>query len=432
MVEAIISQKTGYNSAKWRMLLVTMFCYLFYYTGRQTFGFAIPFIEEELGFSKTTLGLMGTALLWSYAIGQAINGNLADKFGGRIMMSLGAVLSCLFNWIVSFGGSFLGIFIPWIGNGFVQSMGMAPGSKVLSNWWGKKERGIAFGLFLLAAGMSSILAYVTPLIVLKGLNLDWRWIFRLPVLLLLVGGIAFYLIARDRPEDIGYTPPDDPGNENGNSNPAISGEYQETSAQRYKGVLKNWRFILASISIGFQSAARYGLLIWVPVHFLGKDWRSSDSAWISIALPVGMALGAVTGGWISDKIFKSVRWKLISAFMFLGAVVSMIMFFLPKDHWLGISVLFLCGFFVYGSQSAYWALCPDLLGRNRVGTGVGIMDFFAYIFAGLVCPLIGKMIESFNVLDSSSGLMVSNTAVIFPVVAAACIISAILVIFIKR
>ncbi|HAZ02159.1 MAG TPA: MFS transporter [Prolixibacteraceae bacterium] len=413
------------------MLIATMFCYLFYYTGRQTFGFAIPFIEEELGFSKTTLGYMGTALLWSYAIGQAVNGNLADKFGGRVMMSFGAVLSCCFNWVVSFGNSFLGIFIPWVGNGFVQSMGMAPGSKILSNWFGNKERGIAFGLFLFAAGMSSILAYVTPLVVLKVFGLDWRWIFRLPVLLLLVGGVVFYLVVRDRPEDLGFTPPNEPAEDDkllGTSEEVSS----ETSSQRYKSVLKNWRFMAASIAIGFQSSARYGLLIWVPVHFLGKDWQNSDSAWISVALPVGMAFGAVTGGWISDKIFNSVRWKLITTFMGLGAIVSMIMFFLPKDHWLGISVLFLCGFFVYGSQSAFWALCPDLLGRQRVGTGVGIMDFFAYLFAGLVCPLIGKMIESHQILDSSTGLMVSHTAVIFPVVAASCTVSALLVMFIKR
>ena len=56
MVDDKISGQSGYNSAKKRMLLATMFCYLFYYTGRQTFGFAILGIEEELGLSKTTLG----------------------------------------------------------------------------------------------------------------------------------------------------------------------------------------------------------------------------------------------------------------------------------------------------------------------------------------------------------------------------------------
>ena len=83
--------------------MATMFCYLFFYTGRQTFGFAIPGIEDELGLSKSTLGWASAALLWSYALGQAINGNLGDMFGGRRMMSLGAILSCGLNWCMSVG-----------------------------------------------------------------------------------------------------------------------------------------------------------------------------------------------------------------------------------------------------------------------------------------------------------------------------------------
>ncbi len=52
-----------FRAAQWRMLLATMFCYLFFYTGRQTFGFAIPGIQEELGLSKTTLGWISAAIL---------------------------------------------------------------------------------------------------------------------------------------------------------------------------------------------------------------------------------------------------------------------------------------------------------------------------------------------------------------------------------
>ena len=378
-----IQGPANYNRAKWRMLLATMLCYLFYYTGRQTFGFAIPAIEEEMNLSKTVLGYFGTGLLWAYAIGQVVNGNLGDKYGGRLMVSLGAILSCGFNWIVSFGTSFMSLFIPWIGNGFAQSMGWAPGSRVLSNWWGHHERGQAFGFFMFAAGMSSILAFVTPLIILKTFELDWRWIFRLPVLLMLAGGVFYYLVVRNRPEDIGFESPHNSDDGKLSSNKPSAVKTAETSLQRYMAALKNWRFMASCIGIGFQSAARYGLLLWVPVHFLGEDWKKTNSAWISIALPVGMALGAVTGGWVSDKLFKSVRWKLISSFMTLAAIAAMIMFFLPEGHVGGVAVLFLCGFFAYGSQSAFWALSPDLLGSERAGTGVGIMDFFAYLFAGI-------------------------------------------------
>ena len=96
-----IRRKTSFRRAQWRMLFATMFCYLFFYTGRQTAGFAIPGIHKELDISLTTLGWMSATLFWSYAVGQFINGNLGDRLGARSMMSLGAVISCILNCIIS-------------------------------------------------------------------------------------------------------------------------------------------------------------------------------------------------------------------------------------------------------------------------------------------------------------------------------------------
>jgi OPA family glycerol-3-phosphate transporter-like MFS transporter len=422
------NHRYDFRVAQWRILLATMFCYLFFYTGRQTFGFAIPGIQEELGISKATLGWASTALLWSYAIGQAINGNLGDKFGGRRMMSLGALLSCGLNWLVSFGTNVTSLVIPWSVNGFAQSMGWAPGSRVLSNWWPHNERGKVYGLYVFAAGMASVLAFTTSSLILE-FNLGWRWIFRLPVLLLLVGGVAYYLIVRDRPENLGFPPlkpdNDDLGKSGTSDGKVVSlsgGGLGETSWQRYKHVLKNYRFLCASVAIGFQSMARYGLLIWVPVHFLGDDWKHSDTKWISIALPIGMALGAMTSGWMSDRIFNSNRSRIIVLFMSLAAFSSLAMYFLPRTHPAAIPVLFLTGFFAYGPQATFWALCPDMLGRERAGTGTGIMNTFAYTFAGFGEPFIGWMIDTNN----------NNTALVFPFVAVACIASSLTALTIRR
>src|SRR6202521_5403049 len=91
-----------YTRYKWAALLGVSFCYLFYYTGRQTFGFAIPGIQKELGLSKEMLGWVSASMLWAYAIGQSINGNLGDKWGGRAMMLAGAGLSFAANWTTTF------------------------------------------------------------------------------------------------------------------------------------------------------------------------------------------------------------------------------------------------------------------------------------------------------------------------------------------
>jgi OPA family glycerol-3-phosphate transporter-like MFS transporter len=416
----------SFKHAQWRVMGAVMFCYLFYYTGRQTFGFAIPGIQKEFGLSKESLGWISTALLWSYALGQAINGNLGDRFGGRRMMAIGAGLSFLLNWLTSFGIGFRSLATAWGLNGLAQSMGFAPGSRLLSNWFGAHERGKAFGFYILAAGLSSALSFVTSLVILDVLKLDWRWIFRLPVILMLIGGLAVWIFARDRPSRAGFADFEDDAGTPDAQTPAT----QETSWQRYASALTNGRLLLAGLAIGFQNTVRYGLLIWVPVHFLGEDFKSDPAGkWISVALPLGMTLGAVASGWISDRFCQSRRSGVIASFMVLASISAAAMYVLPRGHALGLPLLFLCGFFAYGPQSAFWALAPDLLGRARAGTAVGIMNCFAYAMAGLGEPLVGWWVQH-NPWSATPG--VENTALVFPIVAVFALCSAFLALFIRR
>jgi OPA family glycerol-3-phosphate transporter-like MFS transporter len=252
--------------------------------------------------------------------------------------------------------------------------------------------------------------------------LNWRWIFRLPALLLLIGGVTYYCVARNRPEDLGCPALNDAVNDAPQELEAVRQEAPaETSRERYRHVLSNTRFLIASSALGFQNLARYALLVWVPVHFLGEDWENSDTKWVSIALPVGMALGAIASGWISDRFFGSNRSRVIGLFLFLAACCSMAMYFLPRNHWLAVPMLMLTGFFAYGPQSAFWALCPDLLGHERAGTGTGVMNTFAYVFAGLGEPFIGRMID-----------ISGRTSLVFAIVAAACLVGALISPLIRR
>jgi sugar phosphate permease len=407
-----------YRRYKWIALLGVSFCYLFYYTGRQTFGFAIPGIQKELGLSKEMLGWVSAAMLWAYAVGQSINGNLGDKFGGRRMMFAGAVLSFAANWATSFGTGFVSILLAWGLNGYFQAMGFAPGSRLLSNWWGHKNRGFVYSFYVGMSGFSSVLAYFMPIIILGSFGLDWRWIFRLSVLLMLFGAIVMFLTVRERPEDLGLPHPAD-------DRPSEKERYHEASLSRYAAVLSNWRLYATGLSIGFQNAARYALLVWIPVHFLGPNWKSAsaviDPTWITVALPVGMALGALTNSWLSDVLFKSQRYPAIITYMVLAAIIAIAMMFVPHGSLLGIFGLFLCGFFVFGPASSFWALCPDIFGRHLSGTATGILNFISYACAGLGEPLIGRFMDK-----------TGDTSVIFPIVAALCIGSAVSSLLIRR
>jgi OPA family glycerol-3-phosphate transporter-like MFS transporter len=421
-----VATERAFLRLKWRMLLAAMFCYLFFYAGRQTFGFAIPGIQADLGLSKATLGAVSGILLWSYAVGQMVNGNLADKFGGRRLMTVGATLSTIFNWATSFATGVASLAMSWGANGFVQAMGWPSGGRVISNWWSPHERGKSFGFYTFAAGLASVLAFVTSTIVVGVLHLDWQWIFRIPVLLMLVGGITFYLLARETPAQAKITPPASFTADEEHVDKASEGVDTGRSFERYKAVLRNPRIWSTGIAIGFQNAARYGLLIWVPVYFLGTDWEKSTTSaispvWISVALPVGMAVGALVNGQLSDRIFGSRRDRPIILFMAVGSVAAMTMYLGHLDTVTGIAVLFLTGFFVYGPQSSFWALCPDLAGKRMAGTATGVVNFFAYLFAGAAEPIIGAIMDKND-----------DTSLIFPMVAGSCVASALAALTIRR
>ncbi|MNU83958.1 Glycerol-3-phosphate transporter [compost metagenome] len=405
---------------KWRALIGVTFCYLFYYTGRQTLGFAIPGIQHDYGLSKYEIGWISATMLWCYAAGQFINGNLGDKLGGKRMMIAGAILSLGANWVFSFGHSFWFFLLAWGANGYFQSMGFAPGSRLLSNWWGHKNRGFVYGVYVGFSGFSSVLAFILPLVILGAMQLDWIWIFRLAPLSMLLGAMVLWLFVSERPEDKklrAIEPSED------TSPQAVESDL--TSTQRYMIVLRNWRLYIAGFAIGFQNAARYALVVWVPVHFLGLDWKNSstliDPKWITVALPVGMALGALSNSWISDVVFQGRRYLAIVSYMVLASATAIIMMFVPHGSMVAIGLLFLCGFFVFGPASSFWALCPDIFGRRVAGTATGVLNTMSYICAGIGEPVIGQMIDS-----------TGSTSIIFPTVAGLCAASAILSLLIRR
>lgn len=366
------------------MLLVTMFCYLFFYTGRHNFGWAAKDMAAELNISFASIGWISFAMLIGYAIGQLVNGNLADHFGARKMVPLGAFLSISANIGVSYATNFYTVLLLWTLNGYFQSMAWAPGSKLIANWWSGKERGKAFGFYTMAAGSSSAVTYLLSIMLLQQ-ELSWRYLFRLPILLLLFAAIVFFIIARDKPSDKGFA----------NTN-ETDDEGEDTNwKERYAKVLSNRTFLVASLAIGFQNMARYGLIFWVPVHFLGMDWKAApQNLWVTFLMPIGMAIGALTFGNLSDTVFKGDRPRSIATGMTISAFIAIIIFFTNSHNIILNGVLmFGAGFFVYGVQANFWPMSPELLGKKYMGTGIGFMNMCAYLFAAVGEPILGKVID---------------------------------------
>ena len=381
------------------MLLLTMICYLFFYTGRHNFGWAAKQLAITLRISYEKVGWISFAMLVGYAVGQFINGNLADRVSPRHMIATGGLLSVCANVLISFSDSFTVILILWTLNGYFQSMAWASGSRIISNWWGSRNRGLAFGLYTMAAGASSIVTYLLSILLVHE---GWRNLFRLPVLFLAGAVVVFFIFVRNKPSDLGF------------ANEEEADTAKQDWKYAYKVVLSNRRFLIVCLSLGFQSMARYGLIFWVPLFFQSRHAGHSFDIWITLLLPIGMAVGALSFGFISDKVFNANRIKSITLGMSCCAFVSLLLFMFPLQNPILVGFFVFCaGFFAYGPQANFWPLSPELLGHQLVGTGTGVMNMCAYTFAALGEPLMGKLID-----------MTSNKAVIFVVVAVIALLSA--------
>ena len=146
---------------------------------------------------------------------------------------------------------------------------------------------------------------------------------------------------------------------------------------------------------------------------------------MTVALPVGMLLGPLTAGWISDNVFNAQRCPMILAYIGGAVAVLLTISFVPIEQ-MGLTwamvLLFLAGFFVLGVIGTLWTLAIDFGGRKLPGTAVGTLNFFNYLGAGFQGLLIGTILQYSD----------RNWGIVFAVVAGLLALGALLSYLIKE
>ena len=71
--------------------------YTMFYLTRKNISVALPVLSSDLGFSNIELGILGSALYFSYAIGKFVNGVLADRADANKFMTISILISAISN-----------------------------------------------------------------------------------------------------------------------------------------------------------------------------------------------------------------------------------------------------------------------------------------------------------------------------------------------
>ena len=383
------SLPAAYHVWKWRILVTFCGFYLFVYLGRFNFWPVAPLVKEDLSLSHVEIGIINALLLWGFGLGDLVHGRLAETYGLRLWVAMGAVLTSVLNVATSFGTTAITIAVPWGIAGFVNAACWSPGISMISQWWPRRDRGIAMGILGTFSGGAMLLMWWVSGTV--GAEFGWRAAFRYPPLVIAALGLAFYFLTRDRPADVRlpeYVEEDE-----------VSATPEAVSPERLKGfgpykeLLSNPRFQLASHVKGLENVVRYGLTTWVPIYYFEQGGLSIESTlMLTIVLPLGYLVAPPVAGLISDRLLHSARRPMVMASCLISAAALVAIALAPPVNVsLGAVLLFIGG--VSMGLSPMSTVAIDIAGRRMSGTSSGLLDAHGYAYAGLQAIIFSVVLD---------------------------------------
>src|SRR5271165_7007552 len=168
-----ISSRAGYF--RWVICALLLFGTTKNFMDRQVLGILKGTLQHDLGWNDIDFGNLVLAFQGFYAIGMLVVGRLIDRLGTRLGYALSMVFWSLASMAHALGSSFTSFIVARSALGFGES-GVFPASiKTVAEWFPKKERALATGIFNAGANIGAI---VTPFLVtwIVG-RWGWRWAF---------------------------------------------------------------------------------------------------------------------------------------------------------------------------------------------------------------------------------------------------------------
>ena len=340
-----------------RVFAATYLSYVGFYFCRKPFSAAKHALQAETQWSQPTLGNIGAAYLFTYAVGQFLASAMGTRLGPRknVLLGMAITLAATLAMGVTLDAWQWAALIAV--NGLAQATGWSGNVGTMAGWFHKHERGRVMGAWATNFNIGSLVSGWAMAAVLG--VLDWRWCFYTGAAVMAVVWVQFYLFQRNRPEDVGLEPVDDP----------VTVEIDEAKVPDPPptGFLGLDRTQWANLMIvaGFYFFAkfiRYAIWSWAP-YFLSSHYHLSESTanWYATAFDVLGLPSVFLCGYMSDRFFGSRRATIAMIFM-AGAALSALMLWQLYDVGVAMFVVLLAvlGLTAYG---------PDAL-----LTGAGAMD----------------------------------------------------------
>ncbi len=380
------SSRAGYF--RWVICTLLLFGTTKNYMDRQVLGVLKTTLQHDLGWNEIDYGNLVFAFQAAYAVGMLAVGRLVDRLGTRLGYALAMVFWSLASMGHALGSSFTSFLVARSALGFGES-GVFPASiKTVAEWFPKKERALATGIFNAGANVGAI---ITPLVVpWITIHWGWRWAFIITGALGFVW-LIFWLLLYRKPEEharvskaeLDYIRSDP-------QTPMAKIKWARLIPHR-----QTWAFVVGKFMI---DPVWWFYLFWVP-DFLQ---RKHGLALMKIGLPIMVIyviadVGSVAGGWLSSWLIergKSVNVARKSAMLICALCVVPIVFaYRIESMWGAVLLIGLAAAAHQGFSANLFTLTSDTFPAQAVGSVVGMGGMAGAIGGMLIAKIVGYTLQ---------------------------------------
>jgi ACS family hexuronate transporter-like MFS transporter len=386
-VEGTTERRFGY---RWTVVALLFAATTINYVDRQVLGILAPTLQRELHWTESDYGDIVSWFSLVYAFGFLIAGRLLDRFGVKRGLGAAVVAWSIAAMAHAFAKTAAGFSLARAMLGLGESA-IFPGSiKTVAEWFPKRERALAAGLFNAGTNTGAIVAPLTvPFIALRW---GWQWAFILTGalgLLWLLLWIPFYRDPALHPSvtraELRY----------------IRGDGADVTEApvpwtRLLGYKQTWAFAAGKL---LADPIWWFYLYWLP-KFLDAKYGVKLSG---VALPLIVVylvadVGSVGGGWLSSALIArgwSVNRARKTTMLVMACLIVPTAFApLAPNMWAAVLIVAVAAAAHQAWSANVFTLASDMFPRSAVGSVVGI-GAFAGAMGGVVFQRVtGRILDA--------------------------------------
>ena len=284
---------------------------------------------------------MDSTFLFGYGVGNYLAGPLEDRFGLRIVMPLGMLMSaCAYFSAMAMGFEDVRhpapFIVVWVINGFFQATVWAGTVAVMGNWFTKKDYGKVIGSWSCNASVGDVMGYGLAGLMLFG-SVEWEYITMTSALFMVTIAITYMLFIPDHPSSAMFE-----GQCKRHIAEELVQELQPLKSGPDQGrkqgisIFKAWMLpgvFIYSMDYAAVKLLNYGMMFWLPYYLDNHVGLSSLMiTCISSLFDIGAIVGSGPVGYLTDRLGSRVL-----------AVTPMLVLAIP---------IFFC--FQFGTHDTFW------------------------------------------------------------------------------